>query len=354
MQTRPRRIRRLVTLAVGIALTAGVAGALPASAKPDRNGRPPGAERVRAPRQPARDVLDRGRDDIDGALRPADVVQTDDAIFQSSLCVGFDCVNGEVFDFDTIRLKENNTRIAFVDTSTTTGFTTNDWSLAANDSGSGGLERFMLSNDTGFRIPVSVLANARTNALVLREDNLGLGTLTPASTVHLVDSNTPAIRLEQAGGGWMPYTWDVAANEYGFFLRDVGNASTIPVRVRSDAPSSSLEIDPDGDVGLGIAAPEAKLHLKGAVAQLVRFTIAGATSSWEAGAPLGGTFTIDRTDTPAIELTVTGEGMVRIAPRKTRPVTGVALGAMYNDTSRALCWYDGSAWVKVAGPGTCK
>src|SRR5204863_5817667 len=69
---------------------------------------------------------------------PNDVVTADDAIIQGSLCVGLDCVNNESFGFDTIRLKENNTRISFNDTSTSAGFPTNDWTIRANDSASGG------------------------------------------------------------------------------------------------------------------------------------------------------------------------------------------------------------------------
>ncbi len=52
---------------------------------------------------------------------PDDQVIADDLIVQGSTCVGFDCVNGESFGFDTIRLKENNTRINFDDTSATAG-----------------------------------------------------------------------------------------------------------------------------------------------------------------------------------------------------------------------------------------
>jgi hypothetical protein len=47
-------------------------------------------------------------------------------------------VNNESFGFDTIRLKENNTRIKFDDTSVSAGFPANDWQLTANDSASGG------------------------------------------------------------------------------------------------------------------------------------------------------------------------------------------------------------------------
>jgi len=51
-----------------------------------------------------------------------DIVHNDDVIIIGSLCVGFDCVNGESFGFDTFRLKENNLRIKFDDTSTAASF----------------------------------------------------------------------------------------------------------------------------------------------------------------------------------------------------------------------------------------
>ena len=53
----------------------------------------------------------------------------DDLIANSSLCVGVDCANGEAFSFDTIRLKENNVRIKFQDTSRSASFPSTDWEL---------------------------------------------------------------------------------------------------------------------------------------------------------------------------------------------------------------------------------
>src|SRR3979411_1841102 len=69
----------------------------------------------------------------------ADFVIPDDLIVQGSACVGLDCVDGESFGFDTIRLKENNTRIKFDDTSTSPGFPNNDCQRHAHDGASGGL-----------------------------------------------------------------------------------------------------------------------------------------------------------------------------------------------------------------------
>ena len=71
-------------------------------------------------------------------MASADQVFTDDVIIDGSLCVGVDCVNGESFGFDTIRLKENNLRIRAFDTSSSGSFPTVDWQITFNDSVNGG------------------------------------------------------------------------------------------------------------------------------------------------------------------------------------------------------------------------
>src|SRR5712672_1172746 len=93
----------------------------------------------------------------------ADFVIADDLIVQGSACVGLDCVDGEAFGFDTIRLKENNTRIKFDDTSTSPGFPNNDWQLTANDSASGGLNKFSIENTTVATVPFTIVGPAPTN-----------------------------------------------------------------------------------------------------------------------------------------------------------------------------------------------
>ncbi|MCA0365415.1 MAG: hypothetical protein LCH67_15335 [Bacteroidetes bacterium] len=72
-----------------------------------------------------------------------DNVIADDLIVQGSGCLGFDCINNESFGFNTIKLKENNLRIGFDDTSTGV-FPANDWELEANESASGGLNAFSI------------------------------------------------------------------------------------------------------------------------------------------------------------------------------------------------------------------
>lgn len=82
---------------------------------------------------------------VSGPAR-SDQVINDDLIVDGSLCVGFDCVNGESFGFDTIRLKENNLRIKFEDTSSTASFPTTDWQITINDSTNGGRSYFGVDN----------------------------------------------------------------------------------------------------------------------------------------------------------------------------------------------------------------
>lgn len=214
-------------------------------------------------------VLQRIRNNHRAFFMPDNVIP-DDLIVQGSACVGFDCVNGEAFNFDTIRLKENNTRVQFDDTSTSAGFATNNWQIRANDSASGG------SSFLGF-VDQGATGNSETGTIVGRFDagapanslrvssngKLGLRTATPVLDVHMNTSDTPAVRFEQNNsGGFTAQTWDIGANEANFFVRDVTGGSRLSFRIRPGAPTSSIDISADGDVGVGTAGPNARLDIK--------------------------------------------------------------------------------------------
>ena len=202
-------------------------------------------------------------------ITPLDVVTADDAIIQGSLCVGLDCVNNESFGFDTIRLKENNTRIKFDDTSTGAGFPNHDWQLTANDSASGGANKFSIEDITSSTVPVTITGGATTNSIFVDSTGrVGFRTSTPVLDLHVNTSNTPALRLEQNNsGGFTAQTWDVAGNEANFFVRDVTGGSRLPFRIRPGAPTSSIDISASGSVGINQASPNgnAKLDVNGAI-----------------------------------------------------------------------------------------
>jgi hypothetical protein len=193
-----------------------------------------------------------------------DTVIPDDLIVQGSECVGFDCVNNEPFGFDTIRLKENNLRIFFMDTSVSP-FPTTDWQLVANDSASGGVNRFSIEDVTGARTPFTVEAGAVTNAVYVDStSDVGFKTSVPVLDLHVNVADTPAFRMEQNNsGGFSAQTWDIGANEANFFVRDVTSGSRLPLRIRPGAPTSSLDISAAGNVGIGTGSPQTRLHVFG-------------------------------------------------------------------------------------------
>lgn len=200
-----------------------------------------------------------------------DQVIPDDLIVQGSICAGLDCVNNENFGFDTIRLKENNTRIQFDDTSASAGFATNNWQIRANSSASGGgsflafVDQGATGNSETGTIIFEVDAGAPANSLrVSSVGNVGIGTATPVLDLHANTTDTPAIRLEQNNsGGFTAQTWDIGANEANFFVRDVTGGSRLPLRIRPGAPTSSLDIAASGNIGIGTGSPGANVDVFG-------------------------------------------------------------------------------------------
>ena len=228
-----------------------------------------------------------------------DDVIADDLIVQGSACVGLDCVNGEVFGFDTIRVKENNTRIQFDDTSGA-GFPTNNWQIRANSS-AGGSSNFLAFVDQGATgnsetgtIIFEVDAGAPANSLrVSSTGRVGLRTATPVLDLHANTSDTPAIRLEQNNtGGFSAQTWDIAGNEANFFVRDVTSGSRLPFRIRPGAPTSSLDISATGNVGINNAAPAALLHVLKNQATGTEIRISNSDTAGFAGLYMNGGFAL--------------------------------------------------------------
>lgn len=138
--------------------------------------------------------------------------------------------------------------------------------------------------------------------------------------------------------------------------------------------TSKLEIDCDGSFGGGALSEWDNTSLRGVggTGPAVKWTNASATVPVYAfrsdldtgvGEPAvddlrliaAGSSVLGAARASAINTTTFYGGGTRHEAQATPPVTCNAgnLGYQYTDTSPALCWCDGSAWVVVAGGGSC-
>ncbi len=174
------------------------------------------------------------------------------------VCAGADCTSTESFGLATAKLKANNTRLKFEDTSTSVGFPTTDWQLSANDTFSGGLNKFFVEDLTAATVPLLIEGGTPTNALYLDSTGrIGLGTSTPARNLSISDSISPTIRMEQSASPFQ--AWDVVANNNNFYVRDI-NHELNPFIIRTSAPDNTLVLDSTGRIGLGVSAPLYQIH----------------------------------------------------------------------------------------------
>lgn len=300
-----------------------------------------------------------------------DTVIVDDLIVDGSLCVGADCVNGESFGFDTIRLKENNLRIKFQDTSASASFPSRDWQITINDTNNGGLNKFSIDDIDGSKTPFTIEAGAPNNSLYVDDaGNIGVGTATPVVEVHVVDGDSPTLRLEQDGSsGFTPQTWDLAGNETNFFVRDVTHSSKLPFKIIPNAPTNSLYVAASGNVGIGTTTPDVPLSIErtdstSILAELesnsvpsLRFFHTATTAGngeWDLKVNNVGSFAIDDNGDGA-ELVITSDAQFRIAAQGTAPASCTG-GALYvdNTPSITLCLCTASnTWSVVSGSGNC-
>jgi hypothetical protein len=131
----------------------------------------------------------------------------------------------------------------------------------ANDSASGGANKFVIEDSTAARNPMTIEAAAPANALYIDSTgNIGFQQSAPALDLHLTTTDTPALRLDQSNaGGFTAQTWDIGGNEANFFIRDLTGGSRLSFRIRPGAPTSSIDINASGQVGFGTASPGANL-----------------------------------------------------------------------------------------------
>ena len=216
---------------------------------------------------------------------PLDVLHYDDVIVTGSICVGFDCADGEAFGYDTLKLKENNVRLHFEDTSTGS-FPSGDWKLVVNDTTSGGASYFSIQDATNARTVFKIETGAPSNSMHVDDyGRVGLGTAIPYVELHIVDGDSPTVRLDQDGSsGWVAQRWDMCGNETNFFVRDVTNGSKLCFRIQPNTPSNALCLRSTGNVGMGTWSPEQALEIErtGEDVQMIIDRTDGATAQMSA------------------------------------------------------------------------
>ncbi len=198
-----------------------------------------------------------------GGTSQLEYTYNEDLYVKGSLCVGTDCADPETWGYDVLRLKENNLRVHFDDTSATSSFPANDWRILLNDTADAGANYFAIEDATSGDVPFLIEAGAPDNSLYVEDyGRIGLKTSAPAVELHIVDGDSPAVRLEQdTSSGWTGQVWDLVGNESNFFIRDVTNSSKIPFRIQPSSPSSSLCIKSDGKIGIGTWSPGYPMEL---------------------------------------------------------------------------------------------
>lgn len=188
---------------------------------------------------------------------------TDFVSAQGGVCAGVDCTSTETFSGATAKVKANNTRIKFEDTSTSPGFPTTDWQLSANDTFSGGLNKLFVEDLTAATVPFLIEGGTPTNALYVDSTGrIGLGTSTPAKDLTISVPLSATIQMEQNASPFQ--TWDIVANASNFYVRDVNHEGN-PFIIKTTAPNNSLVVDATGNIGLGVATPAYSIqHSSGA------------------------------------------------------------------------------------------
>lgn len=134
----------------------------------------------------------------------ADQVIRDDLIVQGSSCIGEDCQVSTTFEFDTLQLVSPTPGISFVDTSSASGFPTNDWRMGVGSEEQG--TSYFFIHDSTANLSVLKLSAGENGGVALgagstlQDNAVSVGSVNAQRRVtHVADGVNPtdAVNLGQ-------------------------------------------------------------------------------------------------------------------------------------------------------------
>ncbi len=257
----------------------------------------------------------------------------DDLVVQGSACMG--CEVWQTFGYDTIRLKSENPRLRFEDTSAILEYPNSDWQLIANESENGGLDKFSIEDQTAATIPFTVEGGAPSDTIYGQSDgDVGIGTNDPSARLHLVDGDTPRFRIEQDTSlGFSSRIWDILGNEQNLAVSRIGTSGE-GLTIETGAPNNSVHVAAGGYVGFGTDSPTRPIHIEANDSVHVAFEHTASDNLWHAGAE-SDAFIVSVADSGGDELEIEETGDI-----------------YFRHGSQQLAMLDGSGNLSVTGQVT--
>ncbi|MEQ9425221.1 MAG: hypothetical protein RJQ09_12430 [Cyclobacteriaceae bacterium] len=230
------------------------------------------------------------------------------------LAVGAQVTADVDFGENTMVFKSSSNRIRFDDTSSSASFPSNDWEITLNDENDGGDNFFAVSDISAGTVPFYVSSGVPEDAANINNiGNIGLGTSSPSEALD-VNGNITATsfvgqgknlsNLNGTGGSGVVNNGSTTIIADGV---EDGNGQLI-FQTKSQ---NRLVITNDGNVGIGMDNPLAKLHVNGNLtvgnAQIEHMSVAASP--------------IKITDNPAFtffnNIDVTGLHIIRFSENQT-------------------------------------
>lgn len=197
-----------------------------------------------------------------------DATISTDVVMRVNLGIGNDASAGMDFGFNSIIIKENNTRILFDDSDDPAGTQpANDWQIEANQSANGGTSHFAILDVTAGTTPFKIMADAPDHSLFIAENgNIGMGTNSPGNTLEVVGSIKATSFIGDGSGitGLTTGTGGLSNIDDTLIAADSNGDGTGEIAFQTQN-TTRMTITNAGAVGIGTVAPVVALEVIGAV-----------------------------------------------------------------------------------------